>query len=481
MGIITRITISTSIILLACCTTLPPQPPSNLAAPKTTRIGIKIVNNQPDLSHILWWEKMHDPVLNQLIKQALANNNQIQTAKANILQAQAKLNEARYAWLPTLSARGNGFVGGGWATEFTPKGPLAKSAALSTLGNIQFRGYFGGFVPSYSLNILENIQKDNFAKASLEMQNAAYQSARLSVISQISGAYFMLLGQQKQLKEQSQLINDLRQVRQLEWIRYNEGASDLSTVINIDQQLANNKANITSMQNSIAQVENSIQILLNRNPGPLMKHGNISALSIHGLIPTNIPSVVLKNHPDIMIAAQNLKMSESNLGIAYSNFFPTISLTGLLGSSSVELAHLLSLSTGLWIAEAAASVPILNGVTYEQIKEAKAGYYATYYNYVQTLKTSFANVDNSLTNQQKMNMAYHDKSIALQAAEQTYALSLARYKAGAKDYREVANAKLTVDSAKLDQTLAKMQQLDAIVQVYQSLAGGYKSDSKTSS
>src|SRR3990167_821345 len=439
MGIIKKMSISTTIILLASCATLPPHPLSKLTIPKTTRNGIKIVNNRPDLSQIRWWKKMHDPILNQLIRQALANNNQIQTARANIIQAQAKLKEARFAWLPTLAASSSGFVGGGWNTEFTPKGALAKSAALSTLGNINFRGYFAGFVPSYSLNVLANIQKDKFAKASLEMQNTAYQSARLSVISQVSGAYFMLLGQQEQLNEQSQFIHDLKKIRQLEWVRFKQGASDLSTVTTLDQQIANNQANLNSIENSIAQVENSIQVLLNRNPAPLVKQGNMTKLSIRGLIPANIPSTVLKNHPDIMTAEQNLRMSESNLGIAYANFFPTISLTGLLGGSSVELAHLLSLSTGLWVAQAAASIPILNGVTYEQIKEAKAGYYAAYYTYVQTLRTAFSNVDNSLTNQQKMNMAYQDKSRALEAAQTNYALAIARYKAGAKDYRDVAN------------------------------------------
>src|SRR3990167_11341340 len=172
MGIIAKISISTSIILLAGCATFPPHPQSNLTLPKTTRVGIKIVNNQHDLSHVLWWKKMHDPILNQLIREALANNNQIQTAQANILQAQAKLKEARFAWLPTLAASGRGFVGGGWDTSFIPKGALAKSTALSTLGNIQFRGYYGGFVPSYSLNVLANIQKDKFAQASLEIQKA---------------------------------------------------------------------------------------------------------------------------------------------------------------------------------------------------------------------------------------------------------------------------------------------------------------------
>lgn len=467
---ILRIIISISIILLFGCTRLPPYKQLELSSPRVTRIGIPIVEHSRDLSQASWWKKMHDPVLDQLMKEALANNNQIHTARANILQAQAKLQEARFAWLPTLSGSGNGFIGGGWDSSVTPLGPLAKSTALSKLPSIHFKGYYSGFVPSYTLNIMQIINNNKFAKASFEMQRAIYQSTRISIISQISGAYFMLLGQKEQFTIQSQLIRDLKTIRDLESVRYKNGASDLTTITHLDEQISTNQANLLSIENSISQIENSIQVLLNHNPAPLVTHATINTLSIHGLTPSNIPSAVLKNRPDIMIAEDSLKMSGATVGIAYSNFFPTISLTGLLGGASLELSHLLHLSTGLWIARAAASVPLLDGGAYERIKAAQAGYCASYYSYVQTLKSAFADVDNSLTNQQKMKGIYSNTLRALKATEKVYTLALSKYKAGAKDYREVANALLAVDNAKFELNMAKMQLLDSIVEVYQALA-----------
>lgn len=446
----------------------------DLSTPKTTRSGKKIVGNLPDFSQVMWWQKLHDPHLNHLIQLALSTNNQINIGQANILQAQAQLKAARFAWLPTLGASGSGLIGGGWDSQITPEGPFAQLGALSRTGTIHFHGYNSGFVPRYSLNVLANIENNKLAKATLAMQQASYQSIRLSVISQISGAYFMLLGQKQQRKEQLQLIGDLKELRRLEAVRYQRGASDLTTLTNLDGQIVTNQANLASIENSIARVENAIQLLVNRNPGPILAHGSMDSLATRGLIPPQIPSVVLKNRPDMMVARYRLRMAESNVGIAYSNFFPAISLTGTLGGASFELSHLLKISTVLWVAEAVASVPLLNGVSYEQIKSAKAGYSATYFSYVQTVRQVFADVDNSLTNQQKMSDIYDNKLKALQVAKKTYRLVLARYKAGAKDYREVANTKLNVDYAKIDRTLAKMQQLDSIVEVYQALAGGYR-------
>lgn len=470
--------IGIALLSLGGCTPVPVHNQEDLSVPKATRIGVKIANRSDDFSQVMWWKKMHDLVLDNLITEALERNNQLQTAAANVLQAQAKLKEAHFAWLPTLSLAGNGFVGGGWDSSVTPQGPLAASAALTKLGNMHFRGYYNGFVPNYSLNILENSYNDSFAKASLGLQKAQYQSTRLSIISQISGAYFMLLGQMAQKKEQSQLLHDLRKLRRLEWIRYKEGASDKTIVTSLDAQIANNIASVTSLENSISQVENSIELLLNRNPGPLLRYGDVNTLSIDGLIPAHVPSAVLKNRPDIIMAEASLQMSESTLGIAYSHFFPTISLTGLLGAASVDLSHLLKLSTSLWLAQAAASVPILNGSYYQEVKGAKAGYCAAYYTYLQTVRSAFADVDNSLTNQRKVNGIYKNKLQALYFAQKNYDFAFARYKAGAQDYRDTLNAKMTLDNAKLSLIQAKMQQLDSIVEVYQALASGYKASVK---
>lgn len=470
MLIIKKILIAFLILSILSCTKLPHP---KIAAPTVTRNGTKIIRSHDDLSQQKWWKKMHDPALNALIKKALATNNQIQTAQANIMQAQAQLKEARFAWLPTLSASGNGFIGGGWSTEFTPKGILANSLGAAPVGNIHFRGYYGGFVPNYSLNILQNHYKNQFANAQLDLQIAAYQSVRLSVISQVTGAYFMLLGQKELLKEHYQILHDLKKLRQLEWVRYKAGTSDLTTLNTLDQEINNQQATLPSIKNSILQIENALQILINHNPGPFVTKGTLYSLRKKGLIPAYLPSSVLKNRPDMMIAEQQLKLSALNVGIATAHFFPDISLTGLLGGTSVELAHLLSLNTGLWIANAALSAPILNGVTYEQIKEAKSGYLAAYFTYIETVRSIFSDVDNSLTNQQQLNAIFQKKLRALEISRHTYQLNLARYNAGTNDYRSVVNALLTVDNAKLEVTLAEMQWLDSLVGLYQSLGGGY--------
>lgn len=464
--------LTANLFLLSSC--LPHAPKfSEIHPPEHTRTGLKIIEKASDLSHVKWWEKMHDPVLNQLIEEALRSNNQIKTAKANMIQAKAQLKAAHFAWLPTLDGSATGFIGETFDAHISPHGILARNPLFTQLGNIHFRGYNSGFVPSYSLNLLKNIESDKLAKASLDLQLASYQSARLSTISQISGAYFMLLGQKEQQRLELQLIRDLKKNRQLEWVRYHKGGSDLSTIAQIDKQIANQQANLTSIENSISQLENAIQILLNHNPGPILTHSNIHQLSVKGMIPAHLSSCVLKNRPDVIMAESNLRIALANLGIAYSQFFPTFSLTSSIGGVGIDLSRLLTLNAGLLLAQAAATWPLFNGVAYEKIHATKAGAYSAYFTYVQTLRTVFANVDDNLRNQQLKNKAYVYQHRALKSAQQSYRLASVRYRNGARDQRELLNAQLTIDYARLDLNTAKMQQLDSIVQVYQALGGGF--------
>lgn len=446
----------------------------NLHYPKRTRSGVNFVPSETDLRRMAWWQKLKDPLLNQLIVTALCSSDQVKSSAATIEQAKAQLKAAYYAWLPTLDANVDGFAGRTWHTRAKPMGPLARNALFSNFSNPKFQGYDAGFAPGYSVNILNNISNINSARASLAINQALDQSTKLTIISQMSGAYFMLLGQREQLRIEHALCRDLRTLRQLEQIRFNSGASDISTLINLDQQLAAEEAKIPPIESVISQNENTIQLLLNQNPGSVKTEQSFLSLKPDHLIPQNLPSAVLKNRPDIMIAYNNLKIADANIGIAYSAFFPTLSLTNLIGKASIDLRHLLKLSTNLWLAQAVASTKILNASAYQNVKAAKASFSATYFDYLHTLRQAFVDVDNSLTLAQKNEKAYLLTEKVHIAAKKAYELALRQYKAGATDYRNVINAKINLEHQQLSLVQEKAQFLDSLVQVYNAVAGGYE-------
>lgn len=461
-------------LLAGCCKTCVINQGRSVHYPDSTRNGIKYVPNHTDLRRMAWWKKLNDPQLNELIAHALSCNDEIKSAYATLEQAQAQLKAAQYAWIPTLDANVNAFNGGTWNSHITPQGPLANTPFFANMPTPKFRGYDAGFVPGYTFNILNNMSNIKSAKASLAIQQAQTQSVKLGIISQMSGTYFMLLSQREQLSVEKNLTNDLKKLRQLEYVRFQKGATDIESIMSIDQQIAQEEAKIPQIENIIAQSENTIDLLLNQNPGPIRTHRNLMSFNATHLIPKHLPSSVLKNRPDIMMALNSVKMAEAQLGVSYSAFFPTISLTNLVGKASLDLTHLLKISTNIWIIEALGSTKIFNVSAHQNIKAAKAGLKATYYSYLYTLRSAFADVDNSLTTEQKNKMSYLQTQKSFLAARGTYSIAVTQYKAGAKDYRHVINAKINLDRSQLNLIQEKAQLLDSIVQVYNAVAGGYE-------
>lgn len=460
-----------SLLLVSCCKNCGVH--EQIIYPERSRSGTKYVQSKADLSRVAWWKKLHDPKLDHLIIQALRSNHSIKGSYATIEQAQAQLKAAQYAWIPTFDTSANGFTGSTWNAQVTPSDALAGSPFFNNFSNPKFRGYYAGFVPNYTVNFLNNISQANSAKSSLAVQKAQTQSVKLGIISQMSGAYFMLLSQREQLAVEKALRRDLKKLRYLEQVRFQKGATDLAVLTNLDQQLAQEETKIPRIEGVIAQSENTIRLLLNQNPGPISTQRSLLSLNVMRLIPKQLPSSVLKNRPDIMMAAHHVNMSYAQIGVAYAEFFPTLSLTSLVGNASVDLTNLLKISTNIWVAQAIANMKIFNLSSYQNIKSAKAGFKSTCYNYLETVHSALTDVDNSLTNQQKNKLAYLQTKKGYLAAKRSYELVLAQYQSGAEDYRNVMSAKINLARSKLSLIQEKAQLLDGIVQVYTAVAGGY--------
>ena len=107
-------------------------------------------------------------------------------------------------------------------------------------------------------------------------------------------------------------------------------------------------ASIPPIEMQIAQQENALSLLLGRNPGPIPRGQSISKLDLPA-IPEGLPSDLLERRPDIVQAEQNLIAANAQIGAAKALYYPTISLTGLLGVSSTQLSNLFSSSSGIWI------------------------------------------------------------------------------------------------------------------------------------
>ncbi|MBP9742466.1 MAG: TolC family protein [Burkholderiales bacterium] len=430
------------------------------------------VESGVNLSDVSWWTKFNDPTLNQLIDDALMHNNNIQMAIGNIAVAQAQLKRVHMGWVPTLSA--GGFAGVGQVFNYNSgiTDPQLSSIAPND-PNANFNFYGAGLVPNYSLNIFNLIKKADVAKANLEAQRYAKDATRLTVLSQVAGSYFTLLALNEQIVEQQQLIADLTEVVELGKIQYKHGYISLTDIQQSQEQLEQAKMQLPTLENNKTAAENALKVLTNKNPGIIVGANQLTNIKSDNIIPVSLPSSVLRNRPDIMQAEAQLKVANANIGVATSNFFPTLDITTPLGLFNTNYANLFNPSGDFWTLQIAAVMPILNAGLLELVKEKKADYYVAYYGYVQTVRLAFADVDDKFASYNAINKTALAANSFYEIAKLNQQLNQKNYKSGYSAYSDTLSSKLTVDNTRLSLTGVKLQQLQALVNLYQALAGGY--------
>lgn len=465
---LTRFSSAVCCILLSGCALVPESPMPVLAEPEKLRSGTPIVQEGESVSNYAWWTRFKDPQLNDLIDQALTNNHDMQIAVANVEQAEAQLRAAQYAWLPTLDAQGGAMGSGGIDTSYSNRGSASFSNGLGRLSVV-----YGTFVPSYSLNVFALINQTRVAEASLEIQKAARHSVQLTVIGQVSGGYFNLLSARRELALQEKKIELLSRLKEAHHTRLSAGGANATSLLETESRLRLAQAMLKDVHDDIQKTENAIQLLTGKMPGAFSTSKSPADFSIEGLIPSNLPSMVLHQRPDLLMAENNLRAASAQIGVANAAFFPNISLTGLIGGASAMLTNLFSVQGGFWGATGTVAAPVLNARKFAEVSVAEAKQKAAYANYLQAVKSAFSDVDSQLTSMQIANQKQADLLAANKAAQRQTAINVAQYKAGVRDIRFALEAEAEAIESERLVNGGSARQLSQLVTVFQSLAAGY--------
>ncbi|MCX8514358.1 MAG: efflux transporter outer membrane subunit [Burkholderiales bacterium] len=460
------LTLLTALSLTSCGLWGPNYVKPNVDTPEQWRSKDKLskADNDSNFKNEAWWLRFNDPKLDFLMYQALLHNNTIQQSIGNIIQAQANLEAIEYGWVPTLS------LSPSYSTSAAFANNLNSQTSSATVGGNT--GYTVGLIPNYTINILQQLRSEEFAKSSLLQATYTKNATRLAVLSQVAGGYFTLVQQTYLLQLQKDLTNDTLAAYKLAQDQYDNGYISLLTLQSYLQYYQTAKAQQPIIENNIIQSQNAIQVLINRNPGPIVNGVKFNEVKTDGIIPANLPSVVLQQRPDVMAAEEQLKAANANIGVATSTFFPSINLTGGVGSATSSLSSLFAPTDSFWQVRAAATFPF-NLAAVAKIKGAKGAYYSAYYNYINTVRTAFQQVDNGLSAHQKITENYQEQLKFYASNKTTYDLSVASFNNGLYNKLQELNAKVQLDNAAITVANSKMQQLQSIVNLYQALAGGY--------
>ncbi|HSR12390.1 MAG TPA: efflux transporter outer membrane subunit, partial [Thermodesulfobacteriota bacterium] len=375
-------TFCTLALALAGCMVGPDyrRPPAE--APPSFRYEAKEV---ADTANTQWWKQFDDPVLDQLIAEALANNKSVKIAASNVALAQGVLMTTRSGLYPQA-----GYSGGAVRHRYSlNSGGLVPRQnpldAFSLLGSA-----------SWEIDLWGRIRRlSEAAQANLLGTEEARRGVILSLVAEVASAYIQLRGLDEQLLIARRTLKAYEQSVRLFELQFKYGQVSRMTVEQARSQYETAAATIPQVQNQIATTENAISILLGRDPGPIPRGRTIAELTVPA-VPAGLPSQLLERRPDILQAEQNLVAANAQIGAAKSLYYPSISLTGTLGLLSTDLYNLFQGSSGVWSFAGNFTGPIFTaGNIRGQVIQAEAGQQAALWAYRQAIQSAFADVENA--------------------------------------------------------------------------------------
>jgi multidrug efflux system outer membrane protein len=418
-----------------------------------------------DLVNTEWWKQFGDPVIDQLIAEALANNKNVQIAAANVQAAAALLTQTQSALFPQVGYQGT-----------AARGRFSQSNATPLVSNIPNpqNAYEALLGVSWEIDLWGRIRRlSESARASALASEEARRGAILSLVSTTATSYLQLRSLDYQLEIAQRTLATYGESVKLFELQFKYGQISLLTVEQSRSQYESAAAAIPDIQRSIVLTQNALCILLGRNPGPIIRGKPLIALNFPG-VPAGVPSELLERRPDIAQAEQQLIAANAQIGAAKAQYFPTISLTGAFGSASGQLSNLFTGPARTWNFAGAVAGPIFTGgLISGQVRQAEAGQQAALLNYQAVIQSAFADVENSLVSREKLAEQVQAETRRVRALSEYVRLAMLQYNGGYTDYLTVLNAQQQLFPAEISYAQNLGQSYNSLVNIYKAMGGGW--------
>ncbi len=437
-----------------------PSPPTYRGAENTA------VSSDPkdSLGDQQWSSVFREPELQELIKEALANNYDLRVAAQRVLEARSQIRITRAAEFPTLSAGGSG-IGADLPSNSGfnfDTNPLAfGSFNLSAAWTPDFWGQYR--------------KQTEAARDQLLAQEWARRAVRMTLVGQVATSYFTLRSLDAQLEVARQTLKARQDSVDLTMKLEKGGAAPLSDVRQAQQLLYTASAQIPQLEADMQQQENTMTFLLGKVPSPVT-HTDPNALApVPQDLSVGIPSQLLQRRPDIQQAEAQLEAANAQIGVARAQFFPQLSISASAGLGGNSFSSLFDPSGKTIYGIGSLAQPIFEGGKlrgqYEFSKQQKEEMVLTYQ---KTIITAFRDVSNALISVNKQHAQRMEEQKLVDAAQDATRLARIRYQAGSTAYLEVLTTDTNLFNARLSLVNAEQSEALSLVQLYQALGGGWQ-------
>ena len=452
-------------LLLGGCAVGPNYNRPAIESPQSFRFAESAKPTTNSLAELPWWSVFKDPSLQALIHSALTNNYDARIAAQRVEQARAVQMQARSALLPQV-----GYVGEGARAE-----NIYLNLPTPTGGQV-LNEYFGAVSVLWEIDLWGRLRRQTeAARAQLLATAEARHGVTLSLVGAVARTYFELLELDERLAISKRTVNSFSRTLELFTDQHDNGLASGLQVAQARAALESVSAAIPDLERQAAIKENALNLLLGRDPGPILRKAGLLEQEVPPEVPTGLSSALLERRPDVRQAEQQLRAANALIGVAVGDFLPKIGLTAFYGSISTELSALTSGTASAWSVSAGAVGPVFQGGRlYGRYKQAMAARDEAQLHYQQTVLNALREVSDALVSRQTIERARQHVAGAVQAYQQAVEVATERYKAGKASYLEVLYAQQQLFPAERSLSEIECNRRLVIVQLYAALGGGWE-------
>ena len=410
-----------------------------------------------------WWGVFDDEILKTLIAQGLEHNYDVRTAIWRVEEYRARAGIERTDWLPQITPTAM------WAR--------GRQSSYATGGGITGAYYDVHAALSWELDLWGRIRRLNEgARAQYLGAQEQRRGVYLSTVAQVAQAYFELRELDSRLEITRATVAAFQETYDLFNRRLKGGTASALETARAEAALATASAYVPNLERQIQAQENLLSFLVGRNPGPIPRGANLAGQTLTPRIPAGLPSTLLERRPDLRAAEQDLVAANAAVGVAVASYFPTLSLTGLLGGLAPQVANLFGPGKE-WLVSPSLTGPSLQGLRLKYQKEARvAQWEQVKTRYEATVTSAFGEVSTALTAYEKLAEVEQRQARAVAAYREAVRLATLRYTTGLSSYVEVLDAQQQLFPAENTLSQIRLTRLLTMVQLYKALGGGWKLD-----
>lgn len=427
--------------------------------------------------NVKWREFFTDPNLISLIDTALKNNQELNITLQELEIAKNDIMLRKGALKPIVGIGAGGGVekvgrytsqgAGDASTEITPGHEMPDP-----LGDLNVSVF-----AHWEVDIWKKLKDSEQAAVNRYLATVEGKNFVLSsLIAEVANSYYELLALDNQLAIIRQNIQ--LQEKALEVVKIQKEATRVTelAVKKFEAEVAKTKGMEFSTLQQIKEAENRTNFLLGRYPQEIARNQSNFIDLVPASVRTGIPSQLLNNRPDILQAEHELAAAKLDVQVARKEFYPSLDISAAFGLQAFKPTYLFRLPESLLYNLAGdLTAPLLNkNAIKAEFNSANARQIQAIYNYERTLLNAFTEVSTQLSNIDNLERGYVYKNQEVDALNKSIDVSNELFKSARADYLEVLMTQRDVLDAKLELIETKKQQLNAVVNVYKALGGGWK-------